>query len=135
MNRPTHVATKVFQSLRIFVNNELNELSNGISIIHRYLRPGGRLAVITFHSLEDRIVKSHFNDVSLEDTLSESESDVEKKRKKKFQMNKNMDLTNFSSYVRNLWTPLNKKVLVPSGEEIAKNPRSRSAKLRVAIKN
>lgn len=100
------MATKTFQALRIFVNNELNELSNGISLLHAYLRPkSGRLAVISFHSLEDRIVKNHFNDANFESNELLIGSESEKKRKSKFQMNKNLNLDQFSSTVRSPWTP------------------------------
>ncbi len=100
MNRPTGAATKTFQALRIFVNNELNELYNGISQLHRFLKPAGRLAVISFHSLEDRIVKNHFNNVDIK-TLEAGYSDGQKSRsrltKKQrsdmlFEMNKNVNL-------------------------------------------
>lgn len=105
MSRPTHVATKTFQALRILVNNELNELSNGISIVYKYLKPQGRLAVISFHSLEDRIVKNHFNDASIcADDLITSRG-KEKTRLNKFRLNRNVDLDSFSNLVRNLWTP------------------------------
>jgi len=52
LSRPTHVATKTFQAIRIFVNNEMNELNRGIEIAEEYLRPNGTLVVLTFHSLE-----------------------------------------------------------------------------------
>ncbi|KAG7275551.1 hypothetical protein CRUP_013455 [Coryphaenoides rupestris] len=57
LERPSHVATKTFQALRIFVNDELNELHAGLRAAQTLLRPGGRLCVLTFHSLEDRLVK------------------------------------------------------------------------------
>lgn len=52
LSRPTHVATKTFQALRMFVNNEVNELNRGLEIAHDFLRPDGRLVVLTFHSIE-----------------------------------------------------------------------------------
>lgn len=127
--------------MRIFVNNELNELYNGITHIHTYLKPKtGRLAVISFHSLEDRIVKDHFNGVNFEHDGSLVVADRlvperERKRKTRFEMNKSMNLKEFANSVRSLWTPLNKKVITPDEDEIERNVRSRSAKLRVAIKN
>jgi 16S rRNA (cytosine1402-N4)-methyltransferase len=92
-----HPATKVFQALRIAVNDELNNLKAVLPQAVALLKPGGRLAVISFHSLEDRIVKNFI------------------KNEKKL-----INLT--------------KKPIMPSDEEIKANPRSRSAKLRVAEK-
>ncbi|KAH8029065.1 hypothetical protein HPB51_022233 [Rhipicephalus microplus] len=60
LGRPSHPATKTFMALRILVNNELNELHWALSLLRHWLRPGARLAVLAFHSLEDRIVKRHF---------------------------------------------------------------------------
>lgn len=136
MNRPSHAATKTFQAIRIFVNNELNELYNGINQIHSFLRPGGRLAVISFHSLEDRIVKSHFNEINLttDESVEVEDNRNNKKRKIKFKFNQISSSENKKLF-QNLWIPLNRKVILPTEEEIEKNPRARSAKLRVAIKN
>lgn len=90
-----HPATRTFQALRIAVNDELGSLERGLDAAIGRTLPGGRIAVITFHSLEDRIVKVRFRD---------------------------------DDRVR----PLTKKPLLPGDEELAHNPRSRSAKLRVA---
>lgn len=92
-----HFATKVFQALRIAVNDELNQLKKGLEGATTALSEGGRIAVITFHSLEDRIVKWFLRE-------------------------------NLSLKV------ITKKPMTASREEIRKNPRSRSAKLRVAEK-
>jgi len=98
--RKIHFATKTFQALRITVNDELNNLRNVLPQALEVLMPGGRLIVISFHSLEDRIVKNFFRDKNKEGLLR----------------------------------VMTKKPLNPSKEEIKINPRSRSAKLRAAIK-
>ncbi|HEY9752482.1 MAG TPA: 16S rRNA (cytosine(1402)-N(4))-methyltransferase RsmH [Coleofasciculaceae cyanobacterium] len=91
-----HPATRVFQALRIVVNRELEALETLLTTAPNWLNPGGRLAMISFHSLEDRIVKHR---------LRENE------------------------YL----TVLTKKPVLPQEEEVAENPRSRSAKLRIAV--
>lgn len=96
-----HPATKTFQALRIAVNDELGSLEEAIRNTWQMLAAGGRIAVISFHSLEDRIVKQRF-------------ADLEKKGE---------------------GTRLTRKPRTPSKEEIAENPRARSAKLRVIEKN
>src|SRR6187551_2309057 len=88
-------ATRTFQALRIAVNSELNELSALLELARTRLRPGGLLAIISFHSLEDRIVKRAFQN-------------------------------------RLEWAPLSKKPIIATEDEQAQNPRSRSAKLRIA---
>lgn len=95
--RRLHPATKTFQALRIAVNDELGAVRSGVGAAISRLAPGGRVAVITFHSIEDRIVKSMFRDAAHE--------------------GKGVVVT--------------KKPLMPSSAEIARNPRARSAKLRV----
>jgi 16S rRNA (cytosine1402-N4)-methyltransferase len=99
-HRKIHFATKTFQALRIAVNNELENLRIALPQAIEVLEKGGRLVVISFHSLEDRIVKNFLK---------------EKEREGKIKI-------------------LTKKPIRPSKEEIIKNPRSRSAKLRGALK-
>ncbi|MBQ8501231.1 MAG: 16S rRNA (cytosine(1402)-N(4))-methyltransferase RsmH [Bacteroides sp.] len=103
---------KVFQALRIEVNQEMEALKEMLYAATEALRPGGRLAVITYHSLEDRMVKNIMKT-----------GNVEGKADKDF--------------FGNVQTPfrlVNNKVIVPDEEEIERNPRSRSAKLRIAEK-
>ena len=95
-----HPATRTFQALRIFVNDELGELERALPQAVDLLSEGGKLAIITFHSLEDRIVKNFFRQCAKEDKAE----------------------------------ILTKKPIYPTEEEIAKNPRARSAKLRVVQK-
>src|ERR1041385_8863821 len=110
-----HPATQVFQALRMEVNDELGALEQGLRVLTTRLERGGRIAVITFHSLEDRIVKNFFRDHSKEW--------VDKPEWPEPRRNPDYDLA--------LVTP---KPVEPSEEEERANPRSRSAKLRVAEK-
>jgi 16S rRNA (cytosine1402-N4)-methyltransferase len=110
-----HPATQVFQALRMEVNDELGALEQGLRVLTVRLERGGRIAVIAFHSLEDRIVKNFFRDHGRE-WLDKPEWPEPRR-------NPDYDLT--------LLTP---KPVEPSEEEQRANPRSRSAKLRVAEK-
>lgn len=95
-----HSAARTFQAIRIRVNDELGAAEEGVRKAIDHLNPGGRICVISFHSLEDRIVKNIFRDASKAGRLK----------------------------------PVNKKPIVPTPEEMGANPRSRSAKLRIAEK-
>jgi 16S rRNA (cytosine1402-N4)-methyltransferase len=107
-----HPATRTFQALRIYVNRELEELAQALSAAERMLKPKGRLAVVTFHSLEDRIVKRFF---------------VERSGKLP-SGSRHMPGREAASVAR--FTPLFKGHQDPSEVETAQNPRARSAKLR-----
>ncbi|MBI2787696.1 MAG: 16S rRNA (cytosine(1402)-N(4))-methyltransferase RsmH [Elusimicrobia bacterium] len=99
-----HPATRTFQALRIAVNQELESLTRGLETVVPYLKTGGRLCVITFHSLEDRIVKNVFASFVAQGSCAYlGKGDA-------------------------------KSAIAPSEEEVARNPRSRSAKLRVIEK-
>ncbi|MHB1427053.1 MAG: 16S rRNA (cytosine(1402)-N(4))-methyltransferase RsmH [Gemmataceae bacterium] len=95
---PIDPATRVFQALRIAVNDELGELERLLKVLPSCVRPGGRVTVISFHSLEDRLVKTAFRD-------------------------------------RSMWEALTRKPVQAGEEEARSNPRSRSAKLRAALRN
>ena len=107
-------ATRTFQALRIEVNDELGELRRGLAAAERILAPGGRLAVVTFHSLEDRVVKTFMKERS-GDLPSPS---------RHVPVAAQALAPSFCQAVR--------KAIIPSAEECAVNPRARSAKLRVA---
>ena len=107
-----HPATRTFQALRIFVNDELGELAAALAAAERILKPGGRLAVVSFHSLEDRIVKSFLADRS--DTRAGSRHAPERKRPEP------------------TFRVLTKRPIIAHDDEVARNPRARSAKLRAA---
>ncbi len=113
----THPATRVFQALRIAVNDEIGSLKRGLDAAMKILRPGGRLAVITFHSLEDRLVKDFGRAHTLDYTFPGG-VDVPELR-----VPRDPDLK---------W--VNRKAILPSEAEQAENPRSRSAQLRVLEK-
>ena len=109
-----HPATRTFQALRIAVNDELAAVEQVIPIAVDLLRSGGRLAIISFHSLEDRIVKRAFRELARRSTAPPGMASLGSKR----------------ASIR----LVNRKPIVPSRAEIQRNPRSRSAKLRVAEK-
>ncbi|SMF71619.1 16S rRNA (cytosine1402-N4)-methyltransferase [Xaviernesmea oryzae] len=109
-----HPATRVFQALRIFVNDELGELAEALFAAERVLKPGGRLVVVTFHSLEDRIVKQFFADRSGKVSGSRHLPMVEAKPV--------------------IFEALGKPMIAASDEEAEANPRARSAKLRAGIR-
>ncbi len=108
-------ATRTFQALRIYVNDELGELKRGLAAAENLLKPQGRLAVVSFHSLEDRIVKDFLRDRS---TMNKGVSR---------HLPANDDKAPAPSF-----TLLSRKPQTPSAEEVQLNPRARSAKLRVA---
>ena len=103
---------KVFQALRIEVNQEMEALKEMLYAATEALKPGGRLVIITYHSLEDRIVKNLIKTGNVEGKVEQD----------------------FYGNVQSPFRAVNNKVIVPSDEEIARNPRSRSAKLRIAEK-
>ncbi len=109
----THPATKTFQAIRIAVNDELGVLESLLEQSVRVLKPGGRLAIITFHSLEDRIVK-HF-------IRERSQKEIDRPEWPAPRPNPNYT-----------FTEVTRKATEPSADEIKRNPRSRSAKLRTA---
>jgi 16S rRNA (cytosine1402-N4)-methyltransferase len=109
-----HPATRVFQALRIFVNDELGELANALFAAERVLMPGGRLVVVTFHSLEDRVVKTFFQD-----------------RAGKAGGSRHLPMVAARAAT---FTPVGKPMIAASDEEASRNPRARSAKLRAGIR-
>nr|XP_033784320.1 probable methyltransferase-like protein 15 [Geotrypetes seraphini] len=129
LQRPTHVATKSFQALRIFVNDELNELYLGLQTAQLFLKPGGRIVTISFHSLEDRIIKRFLHGISM--TEKPNLSLGQKIRPKS--LSRQEDEKEFPR-TQSHWTVIQKKVLTPQFQEVQDNPRGRSAKLRAAIK-
>jgi 16S rRNA (cytosine1402-N4)-methyltransferase len=107
-----HPATRTFQALRIFVNDELGELARALNAAERVLKPAGRLVVVAFHSLEDRIVKTFLTERSRAPSASRHQPDIA------------APPTTFRILTRRPETP--------DDAEIADNPRARSAKLRAA---
>lgn len=114
-SRKIHPATRTFQALRIFVNGELENLSNALSTAIKFLKPGGRLVVIAFHSLEDRIVKQKFRK-SAGGCICPPSFPVCRCDNKP------------------IVKILTKRPLTAAADEVARNPRSRSAKMRVCEK-
>ena len=113
--RDINVATRTFQGLRIAVNDELGEIEAGLRAALSTLKPGGRMAAISFHSLEDRLVKSFFN-VESKDCICPPQQPV------------------CTCGHRATLRIITRRPVRPSEEEVAANPRARSARLRVAQK-
>ena len=107
-----HPATRTFQALRIFVNEELDELHQALSAAERVLKPGGRLVVVSFHSLEDRIVKNFLVERGKASSGSRHLPEV--------------------AQAASSFLILTKRPVTPGDAEVAANPRARSAKLRAA---
>lgn len=111
-----HPATRTFQALRIYLNDELGELLSGLNEAAKCLKPGGRLVVVTFHSLEDRIVKTYFRAAAdAVPNQSRHLPDLHKESLPSFQI-------------------INPKPVKASEEEMKINPRARSAKLRSVVR-
>ena len=113
-NQKTHSATKIFQALRIFVNKEISELIYGLINATKVVKKDGVIAVVTFHSLEDKIVKYFFKNLTENKSVSRYMPKMEEKI--------------------NFFKSVSKKPIIPSAKEIQENPPSRSAKLRYVIK-
>lgn len=111
----SHPATRSFQAIRIAVNTEFSELAEGLMAAERALKPGGKLAVVTFHSLEDRIVKRFLQ------LASGHESNTNRYAPARADTTARFDL-------------VTRRAVGPDEAELAQNPRSRSAKLRVALR-
>jgi len=113
-NYKIHSATKVFQALRMFVNKEISELIYGLINATKVLKEGGIIVIVSFHSIEDKIVKYFFKSLSEAKSVSRYMPKISSKK--------------------NLLNLVIKKPILPSTKEIKENPPSRSAKLRYAIK-
>jgi 16S rRNA (cytosine1402-N4)-methyltransferase len=108
----SHPATRSFQAIRIAVNAEFSELAEGLAAAERVLKPGGLLAVVTFHSLEDRVVKRFFQLASGHEANANRYAPAKTDTTARFDM-------------------VTRKAVAPDDAEVARNPRARSAKLRV----
>ena len=129
LQRPAHSATKTFQAIRIFVNNELNELHNGLEIAWHLLKPGGVCVAMSFHSLEDRIIKRLFHGINMDAKFNMTLNEQASRNFGKYHSQKDIE-----NVVNKKWEPVTKKIIVPDDDEVITNPRARSAKLRAARK-
>ena len=112
-----NISAKTFQAIRIFVNKEISELINGIIKATKCLKPGGKIVIVSFHSIEDKIAKYFFKNFS-----------INQSRSNKYLPEKKLDNPIFFEKYFN-------KIITPSSKEININPKSKSAKLRYAIRS
>ena len=110
-------STKTFQALRIFVNREITELINGIVVATKYLKPGGKILIVSFHSIEDKIIKYFFKNFS----------------KNRSKPSRYLPEDNPDAFY--IFEKYNKKIIKPSSRELSINNPSRSAKLRFATRS
>ncbi len=110
-------STKTFQALRIFVNKEITELINGVINATKFLKPGGKILVISFHSIEDKIIKYYFSNFS----------------KNKSKPSRYIPEINNDNEI--LFEEYKNEIIRPTLKELKKNYPSRSAKLRFAVRN
>jgi len=115
-NKKINVCTKTFQALRIFVNKETSELIEGLIKATQFIKKGGKIIIISFHSIEDKIVKYYFTNYSSNKSNPSRYMPTLSNKKNSF----------FEKYKNNF--------LTPSAKEIIRNPASRSAKLRYAVR-
>lgn len=127
IGRQKHCATKTFQAFRIFVNNELNEINYGLFVAQAYLKIGGRLITLSFHSLEDLIVKRHISGNFMG-------SQINKLPLKFSSYGTSFSENDLREFENSNWHMLHPHVLVPEPDEIENNPRSRSARFRAMVK-
>ena len=113
-----HPATRTFQALRIYVNRELEELARALAAIEQLLSPGGRGVIVSFHSLEDRIVKQFFNNRAIP----------------KSRPSRHLPDSVEDDQFKPSFALVNKRTITPSHEEQSENPRARSSRLRAAIR-
>jgi|TARA_B110000483_G_scaffold216896_1_gene268847 16S rRNA (cytosine1402-N4)-methyltransferase len=114
INHKIHPATKTFQAIRMYLNDEISELEHGLIAAEKILKPNGMLTVVSFHSIEDRIIKKFFLKCAKNSPTSRYLPDL--------------------TYSAHSLKIITKKPILPSEEEILRNKRSRSAKLRVATR-
>lgn len=112
-----NICTKTFQALRIFINKEITELINGIIHATKFIKPGGKIIIISFHSIEDKIVKSFFSTYAKDKSRPSRYEPEDTNNQKIF----------FENYKNSL--------IIPTKKEIDENPPSRSAKLRFVTRN
>ncbi len=113
-----HPATRTFQALRIFVNRELEELAHGLAAIEQLLSPGGRAVIVSFHSLEDRIVKQFLSNRAIP----------------KSRPSRHLPETIEADLFKPSFALINKRTITPTRSEQEQNPRARSSRLRAAVR-
>ena len=124
---------RCFQALRIAINDEMTSLQQSLELVHTYIKPGGRLVVLSYHSLEDRLIKNFMRNNPVNVPVPNLVRPVPMPMNESSHLSVETSIPHSITRSKVVWESILKKALLPTEEEIVRNSRARSAKLRCAV--